>query len=145
MEHQVGYSRAVVDGDWVHVSGTTGFDYQSMSLPDGVEAQADQALCNIEAALAEAGCTLADVVRVRYMVTDRADFEPCWPVLRARFGKVRPAATMMVCGLADERMLIEIEVTAHRADIGPGEASVEAPAEGDSGQNIHNGTNTSMG
>ncbi|HEY0807911.1 MAG TPA: RidA family protein, partial [Pseudonocardiaceae bacterium] len=114
MKDTIGYSRAVVDGDWVHVSGTTGFDYRSMSLSDDVREQAAQAIDNIEAALAEAGCELADVVRVRYLLTNRDDFEPCWPVLRARFGDVRPAATMMVCGLADERMLIEIEVTAHR-------------------------------
>ncbi|HEX4704620.1 MAG TPA: RidA family protein [Pseudonocardiaceae bacterium] len=114
MEEAVGYSRAVVDGDWVHVSGTTGFDYRTMSLPADVAGQAAQAMDNIQAALAEAGCGLADVVRVRYLLPDRADFEPCWPVLRERFGAVRPAATMMVCGLADERMLIEIEVTAHR-------------------------------
>ena len=114
MEDTIGYSRAVVDGDWVHVSGTTGFDYGSMSLSGDVREQAAQAIDNIEAALAEAGCELADVVRVRYLLANRDDFEPCWPVLRARFGDVRPAATMMVCGLADERMLIEIEVTAHR-------------------------------
>ncbi|HEX9336728.1 MAG TPA: RidA family protein, partial [Pseudonocardiaceae bacterium] len=114
MEDAVGYSRAVVDGEWVYVSGTTGFDYRTMSIPADVREQAAQALDNIEAALAEAGATLADVVRVRYLLPNRADFEPCWPVLRARFDDVRPAATMMVCGLADERMLIEIEVTAHR-------------------------------
>jgi enamine deaminase RidA (YjgF/YER057c/UK114 family) len=118
MEDQVGYSRAVVDGDWVHVSGTTGFDYRTMTLAEDVVGQATQALRNIEATLADAGCTLSDVVRVRYLLPDRADFEPCWPVLRARFGEVRPAATMQVCGLADERMRIEIEVTAHRSDLG---------------------------
>jgi enamine deaminase RidA (YjgF/YER057c/UK114 family) len=115
MEDAVGYSRAVVDGDWVHVSGTTGFDYRTMSLSTDVREQAAQALDNIEAALADAGAGLADVVRVRYLLPNRDDFEPCWPVLRQRFGDIRPAATMLVCGLADERMLIEIEVTAHRA------------------------------
>jgi enamine deaminase RidA (YjgF/YER057c/UK114 family) len=114
MEDAVGYSRAVVDGDWVHVSGCTGFDYRTMTLSTDVREQAAQALDNIEAALAEAGACLADVVRVRYLLPNRADFEPCWPVLRQRFGDIRPAATMLVCGLADERMLIEIEVTAHR-------------------------------
>lgn len=114
MEDQVGYSRAVVDGEWVHVSGTTGFDYRDMSLPTDVVGQAEQALRNIGATLAEAGCTFADVVRVRYLLPNRADFEPCWPTLREQFGEARPAATMMVCGLADERMLIEIEVTARR-------------------------------
>jgi uncharacterized protein (TIGR03086 family) len=114
-EEQIGYARAVVDGDWVHVSGTTGFDYTTMTVPDGVLEQAEQCLRNIEAALAEAGCTFADVVRVRYLLPDRADFEPCWPLLRRRFGDVRPAATMLVCGLADPRMKIEIEVDARKA------------------------------
>ncbi|HEY3611815.1 MAG TPA: RidA family protein [Pseudonocardiaceae bacterium] len=114
MEDAVGYSRAVADGDWVHVSGCTGFDYRTMAISTDVREQAAQALDNVEAALAEAGAGIADVVRVRYLLPDRADFEPCWPVLRQRFGDVRPAATMLVCGLADERMLIEIEVTAHR-------------------------------
>jgi len=113
-EESIGYSRAVVVGDWVHVSGTTGFDYTTMTLADGVQAQAEQCLRNIADALAQAGCTVADVVRVRYLLPDRADFEPCWPILRRWFGEVRPAATMMVCGLADPRMLIEIEVTAQR-------------------------------
>lgn len=111
-EEAIGYSRAVVDGDWIHVSGCTGFDYTSMTLADGVVAQAEQALRNAAAALAEAGASLADVVRVHYYLPDRADFEPCWPVLRAAFGAAPPAATMLVCGLLDERMLIEIEVTA---------------------------------
>jgi enamine deaminase RidA (YjgF/YER057c/UK114 family) len=104
----------VVDGDWVHVSGTTGFDYPTMTIADDVVAQAEQCLRNVEAALTEAGCTFADVVRVRYLLPERADFEPCWPVLRARFGEIRPAATMLVCGLADPRMKIEIEVYAQR-------------------------------
>lgn len=114
MEDVVGYSRAVVDGDWVHLSGTTGFDYDTMTISPDVRAQAEQALDNIEAALEQAGAQLADVVRVRYLLPNRHDFEPCWPVLRQRFGDIRPAATMLVCGLADERMLIEIEVTAHK-------------------------------
>jgi formimidoylglutamate deiminase len=113
-ERDIGYSRAVVDGDWIHVSGTTGFDYATMTLPDGVVAQAEQAVANVEAALREAGASLADVVRVRYLLPDRADFEPCWPVLRRAFGPARPAATMQVCGLSEERMRIEIEVTARR-------------------------------
>ena len=114
-EEQIGYARAVVDGDWVHVSGTTGFDYATMTISDDVAEQARQCLRNIEAALAEAGCTFADVVRVRYLLPDREDFEPCWPLLRAAFGEVRPAATMQVCGLSDLRMKIEIEVEARRA------------------------------
>jgi enamine deaminase RidA (YjgF/YER057c/UK114 family) len=113
-EEQIGYSRAVVDGEWVFVSGTTGFDYPTMTIsPDLVE-QATQCLRNIEAALAEAGCGFADVVRVRYLLPDRTDFEPCWPALRRCFGDVRPAATMLECGLADPRMKIEIEVYARR-------------------------------
>ncbi|GAA0508499.1 hypothetical protein Ade02nite_61880 [Paractinoplanes deccanensis] len=111
-EEEIGYARAVVDGDRVHVSGTTGFDYATMTIPDGVVEQAEQCLRNIGAALAEAGCSFADVVRVRYLLPNRDDFEPCWPVLRKYFGEVRPAATMQVCGLADPRMLIEIEVDA---------------------------------
>ena len=111
-EEQIGYARAVVDGKRVSVSGTTGFPYRTMSIPDGVVAQAEQCLRNIAAALAEAGCTFADVVRVRYLLPDRADFEPCWPVLRAAFGQARPAVTMHVCGLSDPRMKIEIEEAA---------------------------------
>ncbi|MFJ4204735.1 RidA family protein [Streptomyces sviceus] len=113
-EEQIGYARAVVDGDRVHVSGTTGFDYAAMTISDDVVEQAEQCLRNIGAALAEAGCSFADVVRVRYLLPDREDFEPCWPVLRRRFGEVRPAATMLVCGLADPRMKIEIEVEARK-------------------------------
>jgi enamine deaminase RidA (YjgF/YER057c/UK114 family) len=113
-EDNIGYARAVVDGDRVYVSGTTGFDYATMTIPDGVVAQAEQCLRNIVGSLAAADCSLADVVRVRYLLPDRADFEPCWPLLRAAFGAVRPAATMMVCGLADPRMRIEIEVDARR-------------------------------
>jgi enamine deaminase RidA (YjgF/YER057c/UK114 family) len=98
----------------MHVSGTTGFDYATMTIPQSVAEQTEQCLSNIEAALAEAGCGLASVVRVRYLLPERADFEACWPVLRRRFGEVRPAATMIVCGLADARMKIEIEADARR-------------------------------
>src|SRR5829696_7921980 len=87
-EEQVGYARAVVDGDRVHVSGTTGFDYSTMTISTDVVEQVEQCLRNIESALEQAGCTLADVLRVRYLVPDRDDFEPCWPVLRGRFGTV---------------------------------------------------------
>jgi enamine deaminase RidA (YjgF/YER057c/UK114 family) len=114
-EELIGYSRAVVDGDWVHVSGTTGFDYATMAISDDVVEQAERCLANIGAALEEAGCSFADVVRVRYLLPDAADFEPCWPVLRRCFADVRPAATMMECGLIDPRVRIEIEVTARRA------------------------------
>lgn len=116
-EERIGYARAVVDGDRVHVSGTTGYDYATMTIADGVVAQAEKCLENIAAALAEAGCGFEDVVRVRYMLPDRADFEPCWPALRRAFGEVRPAATMMVCGLADPAMRIEIEVDARRPGV----------------------------
>jgi enamine deaminase RidA (YjgF/YER057c/UK114 family) len=111
-EERIGYSRAVVAGDWVFVSGTTGFDYRTMTIADDVVQQAEQCLANIEAALAEAGAGLADVVRVTYILPDPADFEPCWPVLRRRFGDARPAATMISAGLVDPRIRIEIEVTA---------------------------------
>lgn len=111
-EKTIGYSRAVVDGDWVFVSGTTGFDYAKMTIADGVVAQCEQALKNIEAALAEAGGSLKDVVRVTYVLPDASDFEPCWPVLNKYFGDVRPAAMMISAGLLDPRMKIEIEVTA---------------------------------
>lgn len=113
-EEEIGYARAVVDGDWVHVSGTTGFDYRASTISDDVVEQAEQCLRNIRDALAEADCTFADVVRVRYLLPSRDDFESCWPVLRRCFGSIRPAATMLMCGLADPRMKIEIEVYARR-------------------------------
>ena len=113
-ERDIGYARAVVDGDWIFVSGTTGFDYATMSIAGDAPTQARQALANIEAALAEAGAHLTDVVRVRYILPDRADFEPCWPILRDAFATAPPAATMIVAGLSDPRMRIEIEVTARR-------------------------------
>ena len=114
-EAEIGYSRAVVDGEWVFVSGTTGFDYQSMTVAPDVERQVVQTLRNIEAALAECDACLSDVVRVNYFLLDAAEFKACWPVLRGAFGESRPAATMLVvAGLADPRMRIEIEVTARR-------------------------------
>lgn len=116
-EAQIGYSRAVVDGDWVFVSGTTGFDYATMSISDDVAEQAEQCLRNIDAALREAGARLNDVVRVVYILPRAADFEPCWPVLQRYFGDVRPAATMMSAGLLDARMKIEIQVTARKRDL----------------------------
>lgn len=115
-EKDIGYSRAVVDGEWIFVSGTTGFDYQTMSISDNVVEQAEQCLKNIQSALAQAGASLRDVVRVTYIVPKAADFQPCWPILRQYFGEVRPAATMISAGVVDERVKIEIEVTArHRA------------------------------
>lgn len=113
-EREIGYSRAVVDGDWVFVSGTTGFDYQTMTISEDVVEQAEQCLRNIAKALKQAKSGLADVVRVRYVLPNARDFEPCWPVLRKYFGKAKPAALMIAAGLADSRMKIEIEVTAHR-------------------------------
>ena len=123
-EDEIGYARAVVDGDWVHVSGTTWFDYATMTISSDVIEQCEQSLRNIEAALAEAGCSFSDVVRVRYLLPSREDFEPCWPVLRRCFGDIRPAATMLVCGLSDPRMKVEIEVYARRpATPGPAAAA----------------------
>ena len=120
-EKEIGYSRAVVDGDWIFVSGTTGFDYSTMTLADGVVAQAEQCLRNIEAALAQAGATLGNVVRVHYILPDPDEFPPCWPVLRRYFGEVGPAATMFSAKLLDPRIRIEIEVTARMpADLGAG-------------------------
>ena len=113
-ERDIGYSRAVVQGDWVFVSGTTGFDYGTMTIADDVAAQTEQCLRNIEAALTEAGSSFADVVRVTYVLPNGSEFPECWPVLRRYFGEVRPAAMMISAGLADPRMKIEIEVTAYR-------------------------------
>lgn len=114
LEAGIGYSRAVVDGDWVFVSGTTGFNYDTMTVSDDVIEQAEQTLRNIDKALEEAGSSFADVVRVHYILPNAADFEPCWPVLRRCFGEIRPAATMFSAGLADPRLKIEIEVTARK-------------------------------
>ncbi|MCM5569712.1 RidA family protein [Burkholderiaceae bacterium FT117] len=115
-EREIGYSRAVVDGDWVFVSGTTGFDYATMTIADDVVEQAEQCLKNIQAALGQAGAEMRDVVRVTYILPDAAEFPRCWPVLRRWFGEIRPAATMISAGLADARMRIEIEVTARRRE-----------------------------
>jgi enamine deaminase RidA (YjgF/YER057c/UK114 family) len=111
-ERDIGYSRAVVAGGWVFVSGTTGFDYTTMTIADDIVAQAEQALRNVEAALREAGAAFGDVVRVHCILPDAGDFPRCWPALRAAVGHVRPASTMFQAGLADPRMKIEIEVTA---------------------------------
>jgi len=113
-EDNIAYSRAVVAGDWVFVSGTTGFDYRTMTISDSLLEQAEQCLQNIESALREAGAGLQDVVRVTYVLPDAGAFEQCWPVLRKYFGTVRPAAMMIAAGLADPRMMIEIEVTAFK-------------------------------
>jgi enamine deaminase RidA (YjgF/YER057c/UK114 family) len=112
-ESQIGYSRAVVSGDWVFVSGTTGYDYSTMTISDDVEEQTRQTLRNIGAALADAGASFADVVRVHYLMPDLGDFEKTWPALQEVFGEVRPAATAFQAGLSNPEMKIEIEVTAH--------------------------------
>jgi enamine deaminase RidA (YjgF/YER057c/UK114 family) len=111
-EKEIGYSRAVVAGDWIFVSGTTGFDYSTMTISDDIVTQAEQCLRNIQAALTQAGSKLEDVVRVTYILPDASQFERCWPTVRKHFGEVRPAATMISAGLADPRIRIEIEVTA---------------------------------
>lgn len=113
-EQEVGYSRAVVDGDWVFVAGTTGFDYDTMIISDDVATQCEQTFKNIELALTEAGATMADVVRVTYILDDREVWPSCWPITRKYLGEARPAATMFVAGLQDPRIKIEIEVTAKK-------------------------------
>lgn len=123
-EEEIGYSRAVVDGDLVWVSGTTGYDYAAMTIAPGVVEQAEQAFRNIAAALAEAGCTLDDVVRVLFIVPDRADWPPCWPVVKRYLGRARPASTLIHAGLQTPEMRIEIEVTA-RIPARPGKPATE--------------------
>jgi enamine deaminase RidA (YjgF/YER057c/UK114 family) len=113
-EREVGYSRVVVDGDWAFVSGTTGFDYATMTISPDVAEQTRQALDNIRSALQEAGFSLAHVVRTVYILPRAEDFPACWPVLREYFGEIRPASTAFIAGLIDPRMRIEIEVTARR-------------------------------
>ena len=113
-EAEIGYSRAVVDGEWVFVSGTTGFDYATMTIADDVVAQCEQVMRNIDAALKEAGASISDVVRVTYILPRRQDFPACWPVLKRYFGEGRPAATMIEAGLVGPEIKIEIEVTARK-------------------------------
>lgn len=113
-EAEIGYSRAVVDGEWIFVSGTTGFDYSRMSISDNLLEQTEQCFKNIQSALEQAGASLEDVVRVMYIVPNAAEFEQCWPVLRKYLGTVKPAATMISAGLSDPRMKIEIQVTARK-------------------------------
>lgn len=113
-EAEIGYSRAVVDGDFVFVSGCTGYDYKTGAISPDVAEQAEQCMANIASALAEAGAGVADVVRVRYILPERGDFPATWPVLRRWLGEVRPAATMIVAGLMKEEMRVEIEVTARK-------------------------------
>jgi enamine deaminase RidA (YjgF/YER057c/UK114 family) len=113
-EAQIGYSRAVAVGEWVFVSGCTGYDYSKMTMPDDLLEQTEQCFRNIEAALKQAGASLKDVVRVTYILPDASQFEKCWPILRKHFGEIRPACTMISAGLAQPSMKIEIEVTALR-------------------------------
>lgn len=116
-EKEIGYSRAVVVGEWVFVSGTTGFDYSSMTIAAGLPEQAEQCFKNIAAALSQAGASLQDVVRVTYVLPNGDEFPECWPILRKYFGDVRPAAMMISAGLSDPRMRIEIEVTALKKSV----------------------------
>lgn len=111
-ESRIGYSRAVVDGDYVFVSGTTGFDYSTMSISDEVVEQAEQCFKNIEQVLTEAGSCLDNIVRIRYIYPNKQDFEPCWPVFKKYLGKAKPAATVFIAGLLDDAMKLEVEVTA---------------------------------
>ena len=113
-EAAAGYCRAVVDDDYVHVAGTTGFNYATMTIADDVAEQADQAFSNIVDALARARCSLSDVVRVRYYLTNRADFETLAPVFKRYLGAAPPAATAVIAELIDPRIKIEIEATARR-------------------------------
>ena len=111
-EAKIGYSRAVVCDGWIFVAGTTGYDYATMTMPESVEAQCSNALATIGAALAEAGASLDDVVRVRYILPDKAHWPACWPLTSKAFDKARPAATLIVADLQEPEMKIEIEVTA---------------------------------
>ncbi|MEJ1159827.1 RidA family protein [Prosthecomicrobium sp. N25] len=123
-EAVAGYSRAVADGDWCWVSGTTGYDYATMTMPDAVEDQARNAMETIARALAEAGFALEDVVRATYHVTEAAYADRVFPVVGGYFGAIRPAATMVVCDLIRPEMKVEIEVTAKRRGAGQGSSSV---------------------
>jgi len=114
MEREAGYSRAVVDGDWVFVSGTTGYDYATMVMPESVEDQAHNCFATISRILEEAGSSLADVVRVIYVVSDRAYADRVFPIFGQYFGEIRPAAMLLVAGMLTEEMKIEIQVTAKR-------------------------------
>ena len=124
-EKAAGYSRAVVDGEWVFVSGTTGFDYSKMAISDNLAEQVRQTLRNISAALAQAGSSLRDVVRANYIVPNPADWPNIVPILGEHFGEIRPASTAIVAGLVDPRMRIEIEVTARRAVRAPVSAAAQ--------------------
>lgn len=113
-ETKIGYSRAVIDGRWVFVSGTTGYDYLKMSIPETIEDQTIQCIRNINHALKKAGSSATDIVRVRYILPDADEFSKTWPLLKEWLAKAKPAATMIAAGLADPKMKIEIEVTARK-------------------------------
>ena len=113
-EQEYAYSRVVAQCEWIFVSGTTGFDYASMTVPEGVVAQAEQCFANIEAALANVHATFDDIVRVTYYLADKSDFAACAPVIRKHLETARPATTMIEAGLLDPRLKIEIETTALR-------------------------------
>ena len=114
-EEEFAYSRVVVDGDWVMVSGTTGFDYRTMTISSDAASQARTCFENIKTALTEAGAGLSDVVRVTYLVPDRNDVPALAPIFKEYMSDALPAATMLITDLLDERMKIEIEVTARKA------------------------------
>ena len=116
-EKVAGYSRVVVDGEWVFVSGTTGYDYSNMTISPDLETQTRQVFSNLQQALADAGAALSDVVRVHYYLTGRDQFEKLAPLFGEHFGDIRPAATAVICGLVDPAMQIEIEVTARVRDV----------------------------
>lgn len=111
-EHEIGYSRAVVQDNWIFVSGTTGYNYDNMTISDDIVEQTEQCILNIKATLEKANATLFDIVRVTYILPDARKFKKCWPVLKKYFGDIKPAATMFSAGLADDKMQIEIQVTA---------------------------------
>ena len=114
-EEKIGYSRAVVQDNWIFVSGTTGYDYETMSISENVAEQAEQCFINIETTLKKANAKLSDIVRVIYILPNSEDFEICWPILKKYLGNIKPAATMFTAGLADKKMKIEIQVTALKA------------------------------
>lgn len=113
-ENEIGYSRAVCIGDFVFVSGTTGYDYKTMQISDDIVEQTEQTIQNVIQALQDANATLSDVVRVTYILPEKSEFPKCWPVLKKYFGLIKPAATMISAGLSNDEMKIEIEVTAMR-------------------------------
>jgi len=114
-EEKIGYSRAVVQGNWVFMSGTTGYDYKTMTISDDIVEQTEQCLKNIKNTIEEAGAHMSDIVRVTYILPKVDEFEKCWPILKKYFGHIKPSATMFSADLANEKMKIEIQVTALKA------------------------------